>query len=292
MSTSTTPTILITGATGSVGTELVKQLSAKGVSFRALVRSMDKAGPLASFKNAEIISGDLGNAETVIRALDGIQHAFLLTNSSEQAEALQTNFVQMAGKAGVQQIVKLSQFAANHNSPVRFLRYHAAVEQQIVQSGMAYTFLRPNLYMQGFLGFRELIAKQGKFFATAGDAKISAVDIRDIAAVAVEALTNTRHVNKIYTLTGPESLTHQQMAEAFTQALGRTVQYINVSADQMYPALIQAGFPAWQAAGLIEDYDHYARGEAAEISSAIQDVTGKPARSFKEFAVDYAPFFS
>lgn len=289
MSTSNTPAILITGATGTVGSELVKQLSAKGIPFRALVRSADNAHTLASLPHAEIVTGDLASAATVVRALDGIQHAFLLTNSSEQAETLQSNFVQMAQEAGVQHIVKLSQFAACSNSPVRFLRYHAAVEQQIIQSGMTYTFLRPNLYMQGLLGFRELIAKQGKFFAAAGDAAVSVVDVRDIAAVAAEALTNTTHANKIYDITGPQALTHQQMADAFTQALGRPVHYVNVSADEMYQALLSAGFPVWQAAGLIEDYAHYARGEAAAISTTVQDVTGKPARSFQEFAKDHAP---
>jgi uncharacterized protein YbjT (DUF2867 family) len=122
----------------------------------------------------------------------GVDRAFLLTNSSEQAEDQQSAFVAVAQSAGVKHIVKLSQWAADKDSPVRFLRYHAAVERIIKESGLAFTFLRPNLFMQGLLAFRETIVGQGKFFAAAGDTKISAVDVRDIAAVATAALTPGR----------------------------------------------------------------------------------------------------
>ena len=288
MTNSTSPSILITGATGTIGSELARQLSAKGVSFRALVRSLENAQPLAALAGAELVIGDFTDASSIAKALDGIQRAFLLTNSSEQAETLQTNFVDIAQRVGVQHIVKLSQLAASLDSPVRFLRYHAAVEQKIIESGMAYTFLRPNLFMQGLLGFREPIVKQGKFFATAGDATISAVDIQDIAAVAAKALTGNGHAGKIYDLTGPEALTHQQMAAQLSEGLNRPIQYIDVPPAAMRQALLSVGFPQWQADGLIEDYAHYARGEASAVSSAVQEVTGQPPRDFRSFVRDYA----
>lgn len=284
--------ILITGATGNIGTELARQLSALGVPFRAMVRSIESAKALTPLKGAEIVVGDFNNEESVANALNGIERAFLLTNSSEQAATLQSNFTDAAGRAGVQHIVKLSQLAAAPHSPVRFLRYHAAAEQKIQQSGMAYTFLRPNLFMQGLLGFREPIVKQGKFFATAGDAKISIVDIRDIAAVAAKALTSKGHEGKTYDLTGPEALTHQQIATHLSNTLAREIRYINVSPEDMLQALIAVGFPLWQAEGLIEDYAHYSRGEASAVTSVIQDITGKPARDFKSFTHDYATAFS
>lgn len=291
MSNSELPTILITGATGNIGTELAKQLDAKGVPFRALVRTGQNSNALFSLKKAEIIRGDFNDAESIARALKGIDRAFLLTNSSEQAETLQSDFVEIAKQEGIKHIVKLSQFAADLHSPVRFLHYHAAVEQKIIQSGLAYTFLRPNLFMQGLLGFRETIAKQGKFFAAVGDAKISVVDTRDIAGVAVEALTKSGHENKIYNLTGAWALTHQQMAKELSKGLDRNIQFVNVSTAEMQQALISAGFPLWQAEGLIEDYAHYSRGEAAAISFSVQNVTGKFPRDFKSFVKDYAQAF-
>ncbi|SKC99295.1 Uncharacterized conserved protein YbjT, contains NAD(P)-binding and DUF2867 domains [Chitinophaga ginsengisegetis] len=285
--------ILITGATGHIGTTLAKHLSAQGAPFRAMVRTTDHlANTIAALPGAEIVTGDFNDANSLALALKGIERAFLLTNSSEEAGKLQSNFVSVAVKSGLPHIVKLSQLHAAAQSPVRFLRYHAAVEEEIRLSGMAYTFLRPNLFMQGLLGFRETIATQNKFFATAGNASISLVDTRDIAAVAAAALTTSGHEGKTYDITGPQPLTHAALAESLSHALGRTIRYINVTDAELLPALLHAGFPTWQAEGLIEDYAHYARGEAAAVSTAVMDVTGKPARDFAAFATEYAPLFS
>lgn len=285
--------ILITGATGHIGTTLAKHLSAQGVPFRAMVRTTDHlANTIAALPGAEIVTGDFNDANSLALALKGIERAFLLTNSSEEAGKLQSNFVSVAVKSGLPHIVKLSQLHAAAQSPVRFLRYHAAVEEEIRLSGMDYTFLRPNLFMQGLLGFRETIATQNKFFATAGNASISVVDTRDIAAIAAAALTTSGHEGRTYDITGPQPLTHAALAESLSHALGRTIRYINVTDAELLPALLHAGFPTWQAEGLIEDYAHYARGEAAAVSTAVMDVTGKPARSFSSFAAEYAPAFS
>lgn len=277
--------ILITGATGNIGTELTQQLAALGVPFRALTRSY-KAIP-----GGETVVGDMGNKEQLVQVLQGVEKAFLLTNSSEDAEQLQLNFVEAAREAGVRHIVKLSQFAADKDSPVRFLRYHAVVEERIIQSGMAYTFLRPNLFMQGLLGFAELIKYQQQFFAPIGEQAVSLVDTRDIAAVAVAALTQAGHENKVYDLTGPVAITHQQIAQYLGEATGREIKFVSAPAAAMRPVLIQAGLPEWQADGLLEDYAHYARGEAAVVSTAIQDITGVAARDFSGFAKDHAGLF-
>ncbi len=286
----TNASILITGATGNVGSELVRQLSEKGIRYRVLVRPTDK--PHSFPEGVEVIQGDLADEAGVHKALQGIEKAFLLTNSSEQAEQLQSTFVDIARNAGVQHIVKLSQLHARSDSPVRFLRYHAAVEQKIKDSGMTYTFLRPNLYMQGLLGFRELIVHRGKFYAAIGDAHISLVDIRDIAAVAAAALLDKEHEHRTYDITGPQSLSHKELAAILSTAIARPVQFEDVAPGQMLQFLLAAGFPLWQAEGLIEDYAHYARGEAAAVSSTVQDVTGRTARSFKQFAGDFAQAFS
>ncbi|SEL78649.1 Uncharacterized conserved protein YbjT, contains NAD(P)-binding and DUF2867 domains [Chitinophaga rupis] len=283
--------ILITGATGNIGSELAKQLSAQGVPFRAMVRSLKGTEALAALSGATLVTGDLNDPASLQQALQGIEKAFLLTSSSEQAETQQLNFVKAAQEAGVRHIVKLSQFAAAKDSPVRFLRYHAVVEEAIQRSGMAYTFLRPNLFMQGLLGFRDTIVHKSAFFAAIGNAKISMVDIRDIAAVAAAALTSNKHHNKIYDLTGPAAITHAEMAAQLSNVLGRTIQFIDVTPAEMRHALDSVGFPAWQADGLIEDYAHYARGEAAVVANSIEEVTDRPARDFGMFARDYAGAF-
>lgn len=294
MTKSTSASILISGATGNIGRELTKYLASKNIPFRAMVRSMDQIKDFNSlnFSGAEFILGDFNDPKSLENALKGIEKAFLLTNSSEQAEQQQTDFVNAAANAGVQHIVKLSQWAADINSPVRFLRYHAVIENLIKKSGMDYTFLRPNLFMQGLLGFRETIINQNQFFGAIGNAKISIIDTRDIAAAAGEALSSTGHEGKIYDLTGPESLTHDQMAQRLSAVLGRKIEFIDITPKALKQTLLHVGFPEWQAEGLVEDYAHYKLGEAAEVKSGVKDATGNDARSFDNFATDYASLFA
>ena len=283
--------ILVTGATGSNGTEIIKRLSAQNIQVRAMVRNLDRAKEIA-LPNVEVVEGNFDHPETLLEALTEVGRAFLLTNSTERAEAQQLAFVDAARQSSVKHIVKLSQFAADAHSPVRFLRYHAAVEAAIQASGMTYTFLRPNLFMQGLLSFRSTITSQNAFYAAIGDAKVSVVDVRDIADVVVAALTEAGHEGKIYDLTGPQALTHTEMAEYLSAALKRQIAFVDIPPEQMREAMAGFGMPAWQADGLIEDYAHYRRNEAAAIASGIEDATGQAPRQLEEFARDYATVFS
>ncbi|WP_207513943.1 SDR family oxidoreductase [Longitalea luteola] len=284
--------ILLTGATGSVGSQLVKRLAALHVPFKALVRPGNKSDFLKSIPQATIITGDLADPSGLDQALQGIEKVFLLTDSSAQAEELQLNLVNAAHRAGVLHIVKLSQFAAEADSPVRFLRYHAHVENRIKNLGMAYTFLRPNLFMQGLIALKDYIKHEAKFYAAVGNAAISLVDVRDIAVVAAVVLTEPGHENKTYNITGGESLTHYEMAAIFSAELGRNISFIDVSSQQMEGALRAAGFPEWQLMGLIEDYAHYARGEAAAVYDTVKAVTGSQPVSFRQFVHDHQALFS
>lgn len=280
--------ILVTGATGNVGGELIKLLSQRGVAYRAMVRGEGRV----ALPGAQPVAGDFDDAASLARALEGVERAFLVTPSTAEAEARQLAFVDAARRAGVRHVVKLSQWAADAASPVRFLRYHAAVEAALRASGMAYTFLRPNLFMQGLLGFREMIAARGAVFAPAGDAKISAIDVRDIAAVAAAALTEAGHAGQIYALTGPAALTHGEMAATLSEVLGKRIAFVDVPDAAMRDALGAMHMAAWQADGLIEDYAHYRRGEASAVATGVRDVTGRAPRSFVEFVRDHAGAFA
>ncbi|MGH8127641.1 MAG: SDR family oxidoreductase [Gammaproteobacteria bacterium] len=282
--------ILITGATGNNGAELVKLFAARNIPVRAMVRDASRAAAI-SFPGVEIVEGDFSAPETLGAALAGVERAFLLTPSSEQAEEQQIDFVDAARKSGVAHVVKLSQLGADANSSARFLRYHAAVEQFLQSSGMTYTFLRPNLYMQGLLNFKSTITAQNAFYAAAGDGRVSVIDVRDIAEVAFAALTQSGHEDKIYDLTGPQALTHAEMAEQLSTAIGRDVRFVDVSSEAMRKALLEVGLPAWQADGLVEEYALWSQDEAASISSDGETVLGRELRSFSEFARDYASAF-
>lgn len=180
-------------------------------------------------------------------------------------------------QAGVAHLVKLSQLAADQASPVRFLRYHAAVEQRIRELGdelgLEYTFLRPNLFFQGLLAMARPIREYGQLVAPIGAARVSAVDVRDIAAVAAVTLTEPEHTGATYTITGPAAVTHAEIAAAIATATGRDVDFEDIEPEE-FAVMLRGVLPDWQVQGLLEDYAHYARGEAAEVSATVEQVTG------------------
>ncbi|HKE88534.1 MAG TPA: SDR family oxidoreductase [Vicinamibacterales bacterium] len=282
--------ILVAGATGNTGSALLQELEARGARVRAMVRSQKDELRLTGAVAGTVVA-NFDDPASLASALNGVTRAYLITPSSPDAEAQQRRFAEHAAAAGVTHLVKLSQFAANEASPVRFLRYHAAVERRIRELGVGFTFLRPNLYFQGLLAFQSMIATQGHFVAPVGEARVSAVDVRDIAAVAACALTESGHEGKTYTITGPAAVTHSEMADAIGKAIGRPVAFMDVPSDAFAGALKAAGVPAWQVDGLVEDYAHYARGEAATISPHVREVTGRDPRGLGEFARDYAQAF-
>jgi uncharacterized protein YbjT (DUF2867 family) len=212
-------------------------LSGRGEPIRAMVRKQRGIVNATPNCGLEFVVADFDDTASLRKALDGVQRAFLVTNSSEQVEERQLRFVALARESGVKHIVYLSQLHASSASPLRFLRYHAAVEEALRKSGMSYTNLRPNLYMQGLLMIGKSIATEGRFFAPAGEARVSVVDVRDIAAVAVAALTQTRHEGKTYELTGPEALTHTQMAEQLSEALNRPITFVDLPEKAFRDAL-------------------------------------------------------
>lgn len=273
-------TILVTGATGTVGSALIPGLLARGATVRAMTRDPGRIVP-----GAETVVADLRDAEAVGAALKGVDAVFLNSPSAPDAASLQIQFADLAREAGVNRLVLLSQYAARADSPVRFLRWHAEVEAHVRSLGIEHTVLRPNLYLQALLAFAGTIA-QGFFAAPIGDAAVSAIDVRDIADAAAAVLTGAGHSGRTYTLTGPRAVTHAQIAQALSAAMGRDVVFHDTSAEQFAAAL--AGLlPPWQIEGLIEDYAHYARGEAAEVHTAVADLTGKPARDVSDFARDH-----
>lgn len=223
-------TVLVTGATGNTGRPLVELLRRRGVPVRAMVRSAAGREQFAGTP-VEAVVADFDDPDGVSAALAGVDRAYLVTPSSEQAQAQQERFVALAANAGVQHLIKLSQLGADENSPVRFLRYHAAVERRVRELGIGFTFLRPNLYFQGLLVLSGSIREQGRFFAPIGDARVSAVDVRDIAAVAATALTEPGHAGATYTITGPAAVTHAEIADAIGTAVRRNVTFVDVAPE-------------------------------------------------------------
>lgn len=282
--------LLISGATGMIGSLLTDALVARGAEFSVMLRLGDSGDRIASKPGAPSTEGDFDDPASLRRALEGVDRAFLLTNSSERTEAQQIAFVEAAQAQRVGHVVYLSQLAADKRSPVRFLRYHGAVEAALTNSTVDWTFVRPNLILQAYLPFAPAIA-HGLMQAPIGDAAVSVVDARDIAAVAAAALTEPGHVGKTYTVTGPQAVSHADIATALGDAIGQGVRFESIPPKEFIAILTAVGMPQWQAEGLAEDYAHYDRGEAGAVSRDVEQVTGTRARSVHDFANDYADAF-
>src|ERR671913_905792 len=210
--------ILVTGATGNIGSQVVKQLlsDAPDVSIKAAVHSSQNVKQVKSDDRVKVIQIDYNKAETLREALNGVDKLFLLTPDVPNAADLASDVIIEAKKAGIKQIVKQSVMGAALEADVGTMRLHRQVEKFIEQSGIPFTFLRPNEFMQNFVNFHSPSIKgNNAFYIPLEDAKVSLVDVRDIAAVAVKSLIDEedRHRNKTYLITGPEALSYHQVAE-------------------------------------------------------------------------------
>jgi uncharacterized protein YbjT (DUF2867 family) len=287
-------TILVTGATGTLGSEVVKQLSSAtpAVNIKTAVHSAQNVKKVKHGDRVEVVLIDYNKPETLNEALNDVDKVFLLTPDVPNAPELASNLVIEAKKAGIRHIVKQSVMGADLEADVGTLRLHSQAEKIIEQSGIPFTFLRPNEFMQNFINFHSASIKSNNaFYISLEDAKVSLVDVRDIAAVAVKSLTDDKHNNKTYLITGPEALSYHQAAEILSNAAGKKISYVNISEEEARAAMKERGMSDWLINTISELSEYFRKGNASEVSSAVEDVTGKKPISFSQFAKDYAEAF-
>lgn len=279
--------ICVTGAGGTVGGELVRQLETAAVPFRAAYFSIGKVES-ARARGLDAVLIDYGNPETVRAAFEGCDKLFLLGPSAPDQVELEINAVEAAQAGGVKHIVKLSVMYADKEE-YEIGRIHREVEKAIEASGLDWTFLRANSFMQNTVTFMsDSIRGQSAFYSSAEDGKISNVDVRDIAAVAVKALTELGHEKTAYTLNGPEAFSYDEMAARLSDVLGRTISHVNLPPADLKGAMLGMGMPEILADHLL-DLDRYFReGKAAADSSDISTVLGRDARRFADYARETA----
>jgi uncharacterized protein YbjT (DUF2867 family) len=282
--------ILVTGAGGTVGSEVLKQLREQGAKVRAAFNNPEKA-ERARKQGIETAVIDFADRASIAKALQGVDKVFLLGPTVPNQSQLENNVVEEAKKAGVKHIVKLSVLGAP-DEKFKLAKWHRAVEKNIESSGLPYTFLRCNEFMQNTINYYlPTIKSDGAFYLPTKDSKNSAVDVRDIAAVAVKALTASGHENKTYDLTGPEALSHEQVAQKLSSAAGKQIKYVDIPPAAYKEGAVAAGFPDWYVDLLLDLYAFYVAGGAQRVSKDVESVTGRRARSFDEFARDHAQAF-
>ena len=240
--------IVVTGATGHIGSELVRLLSAKDASVRAVTRDTRKA---QSTPRVTWVKGDLRHVQSLPDLFRGAEEMFLLTSNSEAMRTLQVNALEAANMAGVTHVVKLSALGASDHSKSPIGKAHHDVERVLQSSGMAWTILRPHVFMQNFLDAAPIIARERRIRSASGDGKIPFVDTRDIAAVAAVALTEHGHHGKKYVLTGPEALSYGDVARTIAEVTGEPVDYVAESIEEVRKRLVRARTPLWMIEGML-----------------------------------------
>jgi len=291
--------ILVTGASGTVGSEVINQLSSDivDVNIRAAAHSIESVKKVTKSESVEPIQIDYNNPDTLKDALKEVDRVFLLTPFQSDMVELSSKFLKEITNSGnIKQIVKLSVMGADSEPGIIGSRLHRQVEKMIEESRIPFTFLRPNFFMQNFVTFfSRSIMEQGAFYLPAGDGKVSFVDVRDIAAVAVQSLTKNndgRHNGKAYTITGPEAISYDDVARILSEQVGKKISYVDISEDDARKGMKETGSDEWTINYMIELFDIIRKGYLSQVSSVVDDVTGKRPTTMSQFAKDNSKVFT
>ena len=283
--------ILVTGATGNNGQDLIRQLTAIGQRVRALVRKPTEAAKLDG-SNIEVAAGDFDQPESLEAALQGVEKAFLLTPAAERFVQWQKDFIQAAQRAKIKHLVKFSAMGAHARSASELLKLHAETDEVLRRSGVPFTILQPNGFYQNMLSMAHTIKAQGVFYWPLKNASQSTVDIRDISAVAVKVFVSSGHEGKTYVITGPEALTYQEAAERLSAVLGRKIQYVDVPISAAADGMRKSGMPDWYVQAVSELLAYFATGAVATVTDTVPRLLGRPATSFEQFVKDHRAAFT
>lgn len=302
-------TILVIGATGTVGSEVVKQIVSLSSSssssssdrdaiiIKAAVHSQSKADKFKQYnKTVEVVNMDYNNPETIADAIDHVDKLFLLTLPTPNMIDIYSDLVEEIRKyGGINHIVMLSSMAAEESGLTTTIgRIHREEEKIIEESGIPYTFLRPNAFMQNFVNyFGQTIRNQSAFYLPAGEGKVSFIDARDIAAVSVQALTNAnqQHIGRVYTITGQEAISYGQAAEILSKEVGKRILYVEITEGDARKGMKENGMDDWLIDVMMGSYSIIRAGHASQTTNLVEQVTGRKPISFSQFARDYGKFF-
>ena len=281
--------IMVIGGTGKIGGELVKQIAQAKLKARILVRSGENVEAIQKL-GLETALGDVSKIETIKAALQGVESLFLLTAPSLNMADIEIAIMDEAKKAGVKKIVLQSAMGVNFQSAQTVVHEHAESQEYLKKLGVPFTILQPSSFFQNFLALKS-INKQGAIYGNYKDGKMGFVDAKDIASVALAALTQTGHEGKTYVITGNEALTYGEVASKVSRATGKTVKYINVSTDEAVKGMVDNGTPEWLSMDLGKSGERLAAGDMLEITDVVQKVTHQKPITIDQFLTDNVEAF-
>jgi uncharacterized protein YbjT (DUF2867 family) len=280
--------VLVTGATGNTGSLLVPALLRENVDVRIFVRDEAKAKPLQDL-GAEVATGDLDEPGTILPAVKNVDKIYLLTWNGETQLQQAENVINAAKYEGVPHIVRHSMWGPENS---RIIKQGYKIEEMIKSSGLLWTILKPTFYMQNTMMAAQTISSDGVIYWDMKDGKLGMIDVRDIADSAFAVITGEGHEGKSYILTGPEAISFDDVAKTFSKVLDKEVKYINVPGDASLQAMTGMGVPEWIAKGYVELSEGFSENFANSTTKNVEILTGHAARSFEQFANDFAQVFS
>jgi len=275
--------ILVTGATGNVGSEIARQLIAQGVRPKIYVRDADKLSGLIGTEGYEIALGDFQDADAFEAALEGVDAVYMVTNQSDPFRDALKRMVTQLENANIKNFVLLSA-EGDADSDVFFVKRTGELEDIVKASTLPWTILRPDWFLQNFAGF----VAMGMVAFPAGPGKTSFTDVRDVAEVAIKALVETGHAQRTYRLTGPDSMTFEGAAKRISAALGREVPFVGIAPDDLRDGMIAQGAEPWYAQMNADMTFALREGFSFSPSNDIRFLLGREARSLETFVQDHA----
>jgi uncharacterized protein YbjT (DUF2867 family) len=279
-------TVLVTGATGNVGSAVVRELRDRGAAVRAFVR--DAAG--AFDHGVEIAVGDFDDRASIRDALDGVDRVFL--SSADGPRKAEHEAAVIDAATDVELIVKASTVGAQAGSPLPAFDWNGRSETHLRQSGVPFVVLASGFYMTNLLAAAEPVRAQGILPAPAGAGRIAMIDPRDVGAVGAAVLSGSGHEGRMYRLTGPEALGYADLAAALSTATGANVEYVDAPPAAAREGLVAAGMPDWLVQHLDGVFALIRAGALAETTDTVRVLTGREPRSFTQFAHAHAAAFA
>ena len=272
--------ILVTGASGNVGGMVLQKVLESGLPVSAMYRS--QADARSAPARARAVIADFSDKDSLRRAFAGIDSLFLVCSPIPQLVEFESNAIGIAKELGIQHIVDNSALGAGFWDK-SFPKWHTEVERVLRESGVGYSIVRPNTFMQNIPAyFAGTIQSQDAFYSSMGNSRVSFVDVQDIAGVVAKLLASKAQ-NRTYELNGPEALTYGEVAERISKTCGRTIHYVDLPMAEQRKALLASGMPEWTAQALLDLQQYYVQGNGAELTNDIRQVTGHIPRNLDDF---------
>ena len=284
--------ILVTGATGTTGSAALAELISQGVEVLAMTSSPEKKAMLEA-RGIPSVLANYNDPSSLQNALKHASRLFLVSPASLDLVQNEKNVIDVARLSNIQQIVKISAFGASEQAPFQLGKMHAAIEQHLALSGIPYTVLRPQGYMQNIINSAATIKNQNTIFASLENSAFPMIDARDIGVAAARILSEPTdaHHKKVYNITGPRAIGYKDVANALSNKLGRPIKYVSISDEEARTSMLASGVPEWMVNDLISLNQMWRSGNFNEPTSQLDEIMGRPSRSLPTFIREHLKYF-